>query len=109
MKNKAINALIEIGIPESLRGFNYIVDAMCLFEEDVDFRLSTSILFIELGKKYNVQEWSIERCIRYALSVAIKEGNPKVVNKYLGSNKKTTKRMLNRLYTILSYGGNHAD
>lgn len=32
MKNKAINALIEMGLPADIKGFHYIVDAMCLLE-----------------------------------------------------------------------------
>lgn len=33
MKNRAINALVEMGMPADIKGFQYIVDAMCLFEE----------------------------------------------------------------------------
>ena len=37
MKNKTINALIEMGIPANIKGFKYIVDAMVLFSEDETF------------------------------------------------------------------------
>lgn len=34
MKNKAINALIEMGMPANVKGFHYIAEAMALLEED---------------------------------------------------------------------------
>lgn len=34
MKNKTINALLEMGMPADIKGFHYIVDAMCLFEHE---------------------------------------------------------------------------
>ena len=41
MKNKAINALIKMGMPADNRGFKYIVDAMVLFEdEEIRYRMS---------------------------------------------------------------------
>ena len=33
MRNRAINALIEMGMPASLRGFCYIADVMELYHE----------------------------------------------------------------------------
>lgn len=34
MRNRAINALIEMGMPANIKGFGYIVDVIGLFEED---------------------------------------------------------------------------
>ena len=34
MKNRATNALIEMWVPANIKGFRYIVDAMCLFEDE---------------------------------------------------------------------------
>ncbi|EOS74219.1 hypothetical protein C817_04764 [Dorea sp. 5-2] len=34
MKNKAMNALVEMGMPANIKGFRYIAEAMALFEAD---------------------------------------------------------------------------
>lgn len=38
MKNKAINALIEMGMPANVKGFHYIAEAMALLEEDPSWK-----------------------------------------------------------------------
>ena len=44
MKNKAIKALIEMGMPANIKGFQYIVEAMELFEADEIWSTKLSIL-----------------------------------------------------------------
>ena len=34
IENKAINALILMGVPAGSKGFKYITDVMCLFEKN---------------------------------------------------------------------------
>ena len=37
MKQKTINALLNMGMPASIKGFGYIVDTMVLFESDKEY------------------------------------------------------------------------
>ncbi|MCI9621612.1 MAG: hypothetical protein HFG85_17170, partial [Dorea sp.] len=49
MKNKAVNALIEMGMPANVKGFQYITDAMVLFEEDKAWRSKLTALYRKIA------------------------------------------------------------
>ena len=51
MKNRAINALIKMGMPADLKGFRYIVDAMCLFEHEGWRCVKTTTLYQKIAEK----------------------------------------------------------
>ena len=67
MKNRAINALIEMGMPADIKGFQYIVDAMCLFEEKEWRNGKTTVLYCKIGEINGVKPQNVERSIRHAL------------------------------------------
>lgn len=102
MKNKTINALIEMGMPAGINGFDYIVDAMCLFEEDNAWKHKISALYWKISQIYGVSEGSVERCIRHAFSVLLTKGNQKAVRKYLGNQNPVNSNLLSILYIKLS-------
>lgn len=83
MKNKAINALLEMGMPADIKGFQYIVEAMGLFEADDIWREKTTFLYHKLSKMYDTTPSSVERAIRHAFSIVLKRGCLKAVEKYL--------------------------
>ena len=103
MKNKAINALIEMGMPADIKGFHYIVDAMCLFDED-DFwkKGKISCLYNKLAEM-NDDKWAlVERAIRHAFSIVLIKGNLEAVKKYLSLQKTTNGNLLATLFLKLS-------
>lgn len=98
MRNKAINALIKMGMPADIKGFQYIVDAMCLFNADY----STTALYSVVAQKNNTTSSRVERAIRHAFCVALKDGVPGYVDKYLTRNHATNGNLLHVLYLRLS-------
>lgn len=102
MKNKAINALLEMGMPTGIKGFDYIVDAMCLFEEDIEWKHKISALYRKIAQIHGAPEKSVERCIRHAFSALLIKGNQKAIRKYLGDQKPTNSNLLSILYLRLS-------
>lgn len=83
MKNKAINALIEMGMPADIKGFQYIIDAMCLFEDEQWRTGKTTALYFKIGTMHDTTASRVERAIRHAFGVVLTKGNLKEVEKYL--------------------------
>ncbi len=102
MKNKAINALIEMGIPADIKGFQYIVNVMCLFEDEVWRNSKITTLYSKIGEMNNTTASRVERAIRHAFSVVITKGNLVAVEKYLTMQNTTNGNLLHVLYLRLS-------
>lgn len=111
MRNKAINALLEMGMPANLKGFDYIVDAMCLFEQDDEWRTGkTTTLYWKIGQMRKTTPARVERAMRHAFQTVLTTGNISAVNKYLTFQNMTNSNLLAVLYIRLSQEGeNHAD
>lgn len=105
MKNKAINALIEIGIPSYIKGFRYIVDAMCLFEENEWRCGKITTLYFNIGQMNNDTPSRVERAIRHAFKIAITSGDEKALKKYLTNQNTTNGNLLHVLYFRLTQEG----
>ncbi len=101
MKNRAINALVEMGMPADIKGFQYIVDAMCLFEEKEWRNGKTTVLYYKIGEINGVKPQNVERSIRHAFEATLAKGNPKVVKKYLSFECTTNGSQLHLLYIRL--------
>lgn len=105
MRNKAINALIEMGVPANTLGFKYIADAICLFDEDEMWRYgSTTLLYEKIAAMNRTSASSVERAIRHAFSNVIAKGHLETVEKYLTLTleKPTNGRLLAVFYIRLS-------
>lgn len=111
MRNKVINALVEMGIPANTKGFDYIVQAMCLFEKDDGWRTGkTMMLYWKIGQINKVASVNVERAIRHAFHKVLTTGNLEAVNKYLTFQNMTNGNLLAVLYfRLLQEGENHAD
>lgn len=102
MKNKATNALIEMGMPADIRGFKYIVDAMQMFESE-EWRYGKILnLYHAIGSKNNVPDSCVESSIRHAFGVVLTKGNLESVEKYLTLQNPTNGNLLHVLYLRLS-------
>lgn len=102
MKNKAINALIEMGMPADIKGFQYIIDAMCLLEEDEWRSAKTTLLYYEVGKRNNTTPSRVERAMRHAFGVVLNKGDLETVEKYLTLQNTNNGNLLRVLYYRLS-------
>ena len=103
MKNKAMNALIDMGVPANIKGFKYIVEAMCLYSEEDIWKLSkATFLYEKIAEKNNDKVSTVERAIRHAFSIALTKGNINVVEKYLTFQNTTNANLLAVFYIRLS-------
>lgn len=102
MKNKTINALLEMGMPANNKGFQYIVDAMVMFEDDEVRNGKITYLYRLIAKKHNASWSNVERCIRNAFEVVLTRGNLKAVEKYLTMQSPTNGNLLHTLYLRLT-------
>lgn len=84
MRNRAINALIEMGMPANIKGFCYIVDVIGLFEEDDSRRTGkTTALYQKISQMNNTTPSRVERSMRHAFETVLSNGDPEIVKKYL--------------------------
>ena len=102
MKNKAIKALIEMGMPANIKGFQYIVEAMELFEADEIWSTKLSILYLKLSKMYSTTPGAVERSIRNAFSIVLTKGDLEAVKTYLPLNYTGNGNLLNTFFLKLS-------
>ena len=105
MKNKAVNALIEMGMPAHIKGFQYISEAMGLFETGEVWRMKISMLYYKLSVMYDTTPAAVERAIRHAFSVVLTRRNLKNVEKYLSLQDTTNGNLLSVFYLRLSQEG----
>lgn len=105
MKNKAINALIEMGMAADIRGFHYIVDAMQLFDDKEHRDGKITVLYNTIAKMNNTSGSKVERAIRHAFGTVVTKGNLKNVEKYLTLQNTTNGNLLHVLYLRLTQEG----
>lgn len=105
MKNKAMNALLEMGMPANFKGFRYIAEAMELFEADEIWSMKISMLYYKLSVMYNTTPGAVERSIRHAFSVVLTKGYLEVVEKYLTVQNTTNGNLLTVFFLRLSQEG----
>lgn len=103
MKNKAINALIEMGVAANTIGFRYIVDAMCVMSEEPDFiHGKTTALYQCIAKRNDTSAAGVERAIRNAFSSVLRFGDMVAVDKYLSRVNTSAGNLLSVFYLKLA-------
>lgn len=101
MKNRAINALVEIGMPADIKGFEYIVDMMVLYQDEKERHSGIVNNYNSIAEKRNSTTSRVERAIRHAFGVAVSRGNAVAVEKYLSFDNTTNGNLLHLLYLRL--------
>ena len=84
MRDKAIKALISMGIPMNQTGFIYIVDAMELFEEHGAPITSVKTLYNLIARARRRNPYDIMYHISYTIQYAFKNGIGSECLKYFG-------------------------
>lgn len=102
MKNKAINALIEMGADAGNKGFRYIVDAMILFENDEIRNGKIMDLYSKIAGMHNTSQSRVERCIRHSFKTILENGNQGAVEKYFPTQNRTNSNLLHVFYLRLT-------
>lgn len=82
---KIEDTLLAMGVPAGILGFNYIADAIEIFDEIGTNISITKELYPAIAEKNKTTSSRTERAIRHALEVARSpKGNYDVVEKYIG-------------------------
>lgn len=104
MRNKAIDALLELGIPANTKGFQYITDAMELIAENKELQYQTYHLYEEVARLHEgATATRAERAIRHAFSEITAYKNTEAVEKWLSvSGRMSNGNLLAILYMRLS-------
>lgn len=97
IKDRAKDVLINMGMPASLKGLDYIVGIIELFDSGHQKDKITS-LYTDIGKKDNSSGSRVERAIRHAFEVVIAKGRLDAIEKYLSFDNTTNSNMLKLLY-----------
>lgn len=98
-RNKVESVLSEIGIPANVKGFDYIADAMEVFEEHGHRVPVIKILYTEIAKRNETTPSRVERAIRHAFEIANSyRGDYEAFEKYIGHMNTTNGAALTSLY-----------
>lgn len=84
-RTKIENVLIDMGVPASIKGFNFIADAVEFIDGHKGDISVTKELYPSIAKKRSTTASRVERAIRHAFDIArSKKGDFKVVEKHIG-------------------------
>lgn len=96
---KIEDVLLAMGVPAGIKGFNYIADAVGIFDERGTNISITKELYPAVAEKNNTTPSRVERAIRHALErVRSYRGNPDIVNHYIGMDNCENSSSLKTLY-----------
>lgn len=96
---KIEDVLLAMGVPAGIKGFNYIVDAVEIFDERGTNIGITKELYPAVAEKNNTTPTRAERAIRRAFErVRSYRGNPETINHYIGMDNCENSSSLKTLY-----------
>lgn len=105
-------ALIEVGIARRLDGFGYLMEAVMLALEDVDYQNNLSKrLYPAVALKYNTSATCVERSIRHAVEAAWSHSRLSVLQREFGNTidsdrgKPTNAEFIARMADKMRSGG----
>ena len=79
------NLLLEIGANPSLKGFEYIVDAIQELQQRPCLKYHMMTLYEIVAEKHNCKRENVERAIRSAKDIVLTRGNLENLYKYFPS------------------------
>lgn len=100
-RTKIEDTLLAMGVPAGIKGFNYIADAIEIFDERGTNISITKELYPAIAKKNNTTPSRTERAIRHAFEVARSKGKLESVNYYIGFTNCNNSSSLKQLYMML--------
>lgn len=96
---KIEDTLLEMGVPAGIKGFNYIADAIQIFDERGTNISITRELYPAIAERNDATPSRTERAIRHAFErVRSCGGNLEVVNHYIGMDNRNNSSSLKTLY-----------
>ncbi|MED4454877.1 sporulation initiation factor Spo0A C-terminal domain-containing protein [Metabacillus fastidiosus] len=84
-KSQIFTVLFKLGIPNHIKGFRYLTDALLLtYEDSLLLSAITKELYPYIAKKYNTTASRVERAIRHAIEIGWNRGNKEDISSILG-------------------------
>jgi two-component system response regulator (stage 0 sporulation protein A) len=103
-----MNVLMEIGAPDHLIGYPYVVRGVLMVLEDRNLLNDmTGKFYPELAKQFNTSANKVERAIRHVAEVAWTRGDYEAINRYFGNivnqhkSKPTNSEFVARLANVI--------
>ena len=98
LEEEITNRLREIGIPESIKGYGYLREAIMMTVDHYDLTSSvTKLIYPAIARKYNTTPSRTERAIRHAIEVAWNRGGLENVYRmygYSGTSRPTNSELI---------------
>lgn len=101
-----------LGIPASIKGFNYLMESIMLVAENPDYIGSvTKSLYPEVARKCKSTPSRVERAMRHAIDIIFYNTSPGVLFKYFGNTisyargKLTNSQFIAGVVAYITYGG----
>ena len=86
VRGKTGKVLRQLGIPEHLMGYTYLMDGVVLAVRDPSIvRKMTTALYPAIAAKYGITPAASERAMRYAMERAWLRCDPDVLNSFFGN------------------------
>lgn len=101
MENKIEDVLIEMGIPASISGFDFIKESVLILDRD-GMKVKWTGVYAEIGEKRGKTVPQVERAIRHAFEVARSvRGDYDAVNHYIGFSNTNNASSICLLYRTI--------
>lgn len=101
MENKIEDALIAMGIPANISGFDFIKEAVLILDRD-GMKVKWTGVYAEIGNKCGNSASKVERAIRHAFEVARSvRGDYDSVNHYIGFSNTNNASSICLLYRTI--------
>lgn len=88
-QRRLLELLLSLGIPGKLRGCKYLREAICLMHRDPS-QYITKQIYPAVGKRFGVDGFRVERCIRNAIHVGWESGDMAAWQKYFHAGTRPT-------------------
>ncbi len=90
--------LTEIGVPNSLSGFDYLADGICMLAEDRKLRFKvTKELYPRIASRNRKTTIQVERSMRHAIETAFMRADQETILRHFGGSiSKETGKATNR-------------
>lgn len=85
LERKISSILLDLGVPTSYRGYEYLKKAIAFVYEDKELGYNIfKGLYPKIGNIYNVKPIRVERCIRHGIETSALIGNYKTIRELFG-------------------------
>lgn len=83
-ERKVRELLLKIGITRNIKGYNYLVEAILLYDEDTSKQI-TGYIYPKVAEKFNSTKERVERAIRHAIEKCFNNMDAEAIYFFFGN------------------------